>query len=176
MPRRVRARIASDSKVSIELVERRARASTNTALVQQCRHVLTMCRAAASTVLVHACSHQGLLGNEITDALVKAAANGIARPEGAAQSCREWMSRWSGDPSPKEHAQVVNLEAALFWLEVSETQARARLRAAGRTRPTALSLVSANVLTLHPADEQPDLLVAHQLPQISMLVFRICFL
>ena len=66
----------SDSKVSVELVERRARASTNTALVQQCRHVLTMC----STVLVHTYSHQGLSGNETADALAKAAANGIARP------------------------------------------------------------------------------------------------
>ena len=64
---------------------------------------------------------------------------------------------------------MVNLEAALFWHEVSETQrradgpsraeARVRLRVAGRTRPTALSLVSANVLTLHPADEQPDSLI-----------------
>ena len=115
----------SDSKVSIELVERSARASTNTALVQQCRHVLTMCRAVAPTVLVHTYSHQGLLGNEIADAVAKAAANGIARPEGAAHSCREWLSRWSGDPSPREHAQVVNLEAALFWHEVSETQRRA---------------------------------------------------
>ena len=67
----------SDSKVSIELVERRARASMN------------MCRAVASTVLVHTYSHQGLLGSEIADALAKAAANGIARPEGAAHSCRE---------------------------------------------------------------------------------------
>ena len=115
----------SDSKVSIELVERRARASTNTALVQQCRHVLTMCRTVASTVLVHTYSHQGLQGNEIADALAKAAANGIARREGAAQSCREWLSRWSGDPSPREHAHVVNLEAALFWHEVSENQQRA---------------------------------------------------
>ena len=123
LPGWVRVRIVSDSKVSIELVERRARASTNTALVQQCRHVLTMCRAVASTVLVHTYSHQGLLGNEVADALAKAAANGIARPEGSGPySCREWLSRWSGDPSPREHAHVVNLEAALFWHEVSETQ------------------------------------------------------
>ena len=88
LPGWVRVRIVSDSKVSTELVERRARASTNTALVQQCRHVLTMCRAVASTVLVHTHSHQGLFGNEIADALAKAAENGIARPEGAAHSCR----------------------------------------------------------------------------------------
>ena len=51
-------RIVSDSKVFIELDVH----STNTALVQQCRHVLTMCRAVASTVLVHKYSHQGLSG------------------------------------------------------------------------------------------------------------------
>ena len=38
-----------------------------------------------------------MFGNEIADALAKAAANGLARPEGAAHSCREWLSRWSGD-------------------------------------------------------------------------------
>ena len=64
---------------------------------------------------------------------------------------------------------MANLEAALFWHEVRETQrhaddpstaeGRVRLRVAGRTRPTAMSLVSANVLTLHPEDEQPDSLI-----------------
>ena len=44
---------------------------------------------------------------------------------GAAHSCRELLSRWSGHPSPREHVQVVNLEAALFWQEVCETQQRA---------------------------------------------------
>ena len=73
------------------------------------------------------------------------------------------------DPSPREHAQVVNLEAALFWHEVSETEGgadnpsrggtRVRPSTVGRAWPTALSLVSANVLTLHPADEQPDSLI-----------------
>ena len=57
LPGWVRVRIVSDNKVSIELVERRARALTNTALVQQCRHVLTMCRAVASIVFVHTYSH-----------------------------------------------------------------------------------------------------------------------
>ena len=37
-----------------------------------------------------------------------------------------------------------------------ELRREVRLRVAGRTGPTALSLVSATVLTLHPADEQPD--------------------
>ena len=65
--------------------------------------------------------------------------------------------------------QVVDLEAALFWREVSETQqrtnaapragTRVRPKAVGRAKPAALSLVSANVLTLHPADEQPDSLI-----------------
>ena len=34
-----------------------------------------------------------------------------------------------------------------------------RLRVAERARPTVLYLVSANVLTLHPADGQPDSLI-----------------
>ena len=115
LPRRVRGTIVSDSKVSIDLVERCARASTDSALVQECRHVLTVCRAVAPTVFVQRYSHQDVLGNKIADTLAKAAANGIARPEGAAHRCRELLSRWSGDPSPREHARVVNMEAALFW-------------------------------------------------------------
>ena len=62
-------------------------------------------------------------------------------------------------PFSREEVQVVNLEAALFWQEVSETQqrtnaasragTRVRPKAVGWARPAALSLVSANVLTLH---------------------------
>ena len=91
LPGQVRARIVSDIKVSFDLVEQRARASTNVALVQQCREVLEACRASASTVMIHSYSHQGLLGNEIADALAKAAADGIARLEGAAHRCRELL-------------------------------------------------------------------------------------
>ena len=83
LPGQVTARIVSNSKVSIDLVEQRARASTNVALVQQCRQVLKACRAFASTVMIHTYSRQGLSGDEIADALAKAAANGIARPEGS---------------------------------------------------------------------------------------------
>ena len=43
-PGQVRARIVSDSKVSIDLAEQRSGASTNVALVQQCRQVLKACR------------------------------------------------------------------------------------------------------------------------------------
>ena len=101
-------RIVSDSKVSIDLVGRRAQASPNTALVQQCRHALTVCRAVAPTVLAHTYSHQGLSGNEIADTLAKAAANGIARPEGVAHRCRELLSWWCGDHFPRELAQVLH--------------------------------------------------------------------
>ena len=163
LPGQVRVRIVSDSKVSIDIVEQRARASTNVALVQQCRQVLKACRAFASTVMMYTNSHQCLLSNEIADALAKAAANGIARPEGAAHRCRELLSRWNGDHSPREDVQVVNLEAAFFWQEVSETQQRTNAppgagtrKVVGKARPAAFSLVPANVLTLHPADEQPD--------------------
>ena len=83
LPGQVTTRIVSDSRVSIDLVEQRARVSTNVAQVQQCRQVLKVCRAFASTVMIHTYSRQGLLGDEIADALAKAAANGIARPEGS---------------------------------------------------------------------------------------------
>ena len=119
--------------------------------------MLKACRAFASNVMIHTYSQQGLLGNEIADALAKAAKNGIARPEGAAHRCKELLIHWNGDPSPRKYVRVVDLEEALFWQEVSETQqrtnaapragTRVRPKAVGRARPAALSLVSANVRT-----------------------------
>ena len=118
--------------------------------------------------MTHTNAHHGLSSNEIADALAKAATIGIARPEGVADRGTELLNRWNGDPSPRALVQVLNLEAALFWQEESETQrtkaaprdvTMVRPKAVCRAKPVALSLVSANVLTLHPADEQPDTMI-----------------
>ena len=122
-----------------------------------------MCRALASTVMVLA---PRPFSNEIADAVAKAAANGIARPEAVAHRCRE-SDPLERRPFPDRAVQVVNLEAALFWQEVSRqrtnaaprTETRVRPKAVCRARLAALSPVSANVLTLHPADVQPDTMI-----------------
>ena len=86
LPGQVRVRIVSDSKVSLDLVEQRAWASTNVALVQQCRQVLKASRAFAPTAMTHTSSYHGISGNEIADAFANAAASGIASPEAVAHN------------------------------------------------------------------------------------------
>ena len=48
----------------------------------------------SATEVAHTYSHQGLLGNKIADALAKAAANGMTRPEEAAPWCRGLLDQW----------------------------------------------------------------------------------
>ena len=163
---RVPVRIYSDSQVSLDLAESKARASTNVKLVHNVRELLAEAKDVCETSLLYVAAHSGDLWNEVADVLAK-----FARERGV--SCAAPLRILIAAKCAPRNVIVsssvrFSLESALFWTQVDEewidpmeASRSCKCQSGGvshnavvQQSPKVRKFVTANVSTLHPAEQR----------------------
>ena len=158
--------IHSDSQVTLDLAECKARASTNVKLVHNVRRFLAAAKDVCETSLHYVAAHSGNLWNEVADTMANS-----ARERGV--SCAAPVvilktAKGALRPVVASSRVPFSLESAIFWTQVNEEwhdpmevsrsskrqpSGQAHLADTERS-PQVRKYVAANVLTLHPAEQR----------------------